>query len=218
MAVKVKMKDAKKLQRQIEKMGPLGERAVKRTVSEFAKRGPGWVSAGIREHYTVKVAAIKRAGPTKKKGEARGTSGGRTVAGVSLTYKGRPLTLDNFDMKPKKMSKARKRKKVMIPGAAFENQPKIAFVRMPTKKTLTAEVVIGKKLQFGDRAFVAPIKGKQLAVQREEGAARKPLKIIRNVSVPQMITGKEAKETIERRISEGVQGRFDHYMEREFGG
>ena len=45
--------------KRIQKLRDGGEVAIKRTVSDFTSRGPGWVSKGIREHYgdTVKVGA-----------------------------------------------------------------------------------------------------------------------------------------------------------------
>lgn len=206
--------DSVELRKELDDLKQRSKKAVKRTISEFASRGPGWVKAGIREHYTVKVAEIKNAGPIKKKGGVYETADGELIDTVSLIYRGPQLPLNKFKMKPTRMPKTRERKKTMIPGAAFEGEPKVAFVRMPTKKTVTAEVVKGKTLKFGNRTFVAPGKdGIQFAFKREEGAARKPIKVLRNVSVPQMITG-EAKETIQRKIAEGVQSRIEHNMSR----
>ena len=45
--------------KKLQKLRDGGEVAIKRTVSDFATRGPGWVSKGIREHYGVDAAAIK---------------------------------------------------------------------------------------------------------------------------------------------------------------
>ena len=68
-AFTVTMKDGAKLAKQIAKLENGGKAAIQRTVSDFNSRAPAWVSKGIRQHYGVDTAAIKSAGPQKKRGD-----------------------------------------------------------------------------------------------------------------------------------------------------
>ena len=64
----VSYKGAPDIVKKLHKLKDGGEVAIKRTVSDFTNRAPAWVSKGIREHYGVDTAAIKDAGPKKRKG------------------------------------------------------------------------------------------------------------------------------------------------------
>ena len=78
--------------KRLQKLKDGGEVAIKRTVSDFTSRGPGWVSKGIREHYGVDTAAIKDAAKKPKRGKTSIRVAGISVDGATLEYKGRTLT------------------------------------------------------------------------------------------------------------------------------
>ena len=44
--------------KKLQKLKDGGEVAIKRTVSDFKSRAPGWVSKGIRQHYGVDTALL----------------------------------------------------------------------------------------------------------------------------------------------------------------
>lgn len=208
----VTMKDGAKLAKQIAKLENGGKVAIQRTVSDFNSRAPAWVSKGIRQHYGVDTAAIKSAGPQKKKGATHINVAGVSIDGATLEYKGRTLTPTHFSMSPKKRPKRRARKKLLIPGQALRNPTEVAAVRPPYPYQITAQIVKGKTSTLPPGSFIGAGKAPAIPFQRT-GSGRMPLEAVHTLSVPQMIDGR-AKETIETMISEGLEKRFTHHVQQ----
>ena len=122
-AFTVTMKDGAKLAKQIAKLENGGKVAIQRTVSDFNSRAPAWVSKGIRQHYGVDTAAIKSAGPQKKRGATHINVAGVSVDGATLEYKGRTLTPTHFKMSPKSRPTKRRRAPILIPGQMLNSSP-----------------------------------------------------------------------------------------------
>lgn len=210
----IKLKDGTELIKKLEKMNNGGKTVLKNTVSDVALRAPGWISKGIRQHYGVDTAAIKDAGPKKKRGATKINAGGLSVDGISLVYSGRTLTPTHFRQSPKVPTKERQKIKIKVPGQMFSkaNSP-VIFAAPPKKKGIKATIIKGSRVSLPEDAFIAYGNGGATIPFQRTGASRMPIEGIRTLSVPQMISGR-AKETIEEIIEENTQKRLQHNMER----
>lgn len=201
----VTMRDGDKLEKRLKKLKEGSETALKRTVSDFQSRAPGWVSKGVRQHYGVDQAGIKSASV-----RVRTTpSSGSVLSGVSINYKGRVLTLTHFNASPKTAPSARQSRPLRIPGQTVSAGSPVAMVRPPKRYSVKATIIKGQRVEMSQRSYVA---GNGLPYQRR-GDARLPVDVIKTVSVPQMISGK-AKNTIDELIKENMEKRFQHNVEQ----
>lgn len=192
-----------------------GEVAIKRTVSDFTTRAPGWVSKGIREHYGVDAAAIKDAAKKPKRGRTSIRVSGISVDGATLEYKGRTLTPLHFKMSPKTQPTARKKKEIRVPGQAIataKNSP-VAMVRPPKPYKVKATIIKGQRTTLPSGTFVTQCKGGVSLPFQKTGEGRKPIEAVRTLSVPQMIDGR-ARSTIEQTISDKLGERFQHHVQQ----
>jgi len=201
--------------KRLNKLEAGGEKAIKSTVSEFASRGAGWVSQGIRQHYGVDTAAIRAAAKKPRRGHTTIKVAGKTVDGATLVYEGRPLTPLHFKMTPKAQPKTRLKKPIRIPGQAIataQGSP-VAMVRPPKKYDVKATIILGKASNLGTGAFLAQGNGGKSLPYQKTGEGRMPIEAIHTLSVPQMIDGR-ARDTIEETINTNLEGRFKHHIER----
>lgn len=211
-AFTVTMKDGAKLAKQIAKLENGGKVAIQRTVSDFNSGAPAWVSKGIRQHYEVDTAAIKSAGPQKKRGATHINVAGVSVDGATLEYKGRTLTPTHFKMSPKSRPTKRRRAPILIPGQMLNSSPEVGTVRPPAPYQITAQIIKGQQARLPDNTFMGAGKVPAIPFQRT-GSGRGLLEAVHTLSVPQMIDGR-AKETIETMISEGLEKRFTHHVQQ----
>lgn len=209
----VKLAGGNELAKRLRKLESGGEVAIKRTVSDFASRAPAWVSKGIREHYGVDTAAIKEATQKPKRGKTSILVAGVTVDGATLVYKGRILTPVHFKMSPKQQPTARQDKPIRVPGQAIADAENVAMIRPPKKYKVKATIIKGQRSTLPSGTFIAPAKGGVSLPFQRAGETRKPLKVVRTLSVPQMIDGR-ARETIEQTISEKLGDRFEHHIKQ----
>ena len=131
-----------------------GKVAIQRTVSDFNSRAPAWVSKGIRQHYGVDTAAIKSAGPQKKRGATHINVAGVSVNGATLEYKGRTLTPTHFKMSPKSRPTKRRRAPILIPGQMLNSSPEVGTVRPPAPYQITAQIIKGQRARLPDNTFM----------------------------------------------------------------
>lgn len=197
--------------KRLNKLQKGGEKAIQRTVSDFASRAPAWVSKGVREHYGVDTAAIKDAATKPRRGKTSIKVSGNEIDGITLTYKGRTLTPIHFKMSPKAQPEGQQSKLIRVPGQAI-NGGEVAMVSPPKKYKVKATIIKGKRTNLPTGTFVAPAKGVSLPFQRT-GEGRMPIEAVRTLSVPQMIDGR-ARETIEQTISEQLGKRFEHHIKQ----
>ena len=211
----VRMKKGDQVLKRLNKLQHGGENAIKRTVSDFSTRAPGWVKKGIRQHYGVDVKAINEAGPKKKKGASHVKVAGVSVDGATLEYKGRTLTPTHFNQSPKSRPATTQAKKIRVPGQAIataQGSP-VAMVAPPRKYTVKATIIKGSRAAMAPGTFIAAGKGgSELPFQRT-GGDRTPIEAVHTLSVPQMISGR-AKETIEETISTKLEERFNHHIDQ----
>lgn len=74
-----------------------------------------------------------------------------------------------------------------------------------------------KRVNLGGSVFLGSNKGAGLIPFQREGDSRTPVKSIKTVSVPQMITNDQVAEHIQKNIDEGLAKRLEHHTERELG-
>lgn len=199
--------------KKLQKLRDGGEVAIKRTVSDFTNRGPGWVSKGIREHYGVDTAAIKEAAQRPKRGRTSIRVAGVSVDGASLEYKGRTLTPTHFKMSPKARPTAQQNKPLRIPGQLIGNGSPVAMVRPPKRYTVKATIIKGQRAAMSSDTFLTAGNGGVVLPYQRTGDGRTPIEAVRTLSVPQMIDGR-ARETIEQLIDTKLGERFNHHIEQ----
>lgn len=222
-AFSVTMRDGAKLAKKLEKLKDGGETAIKRTVSDFTARAPAWVSKGIRQHYGVDTAAIKKAGPRLKRGATSIRVSGVSVDGASLEYKGRTLTPIHFKMSPTTRNpKGLAKKPAKVPGQAISTGSPVAMVRPPMPFQVKATIIKGQRATMKPGTYLASSSKKRadapiLPFQRT-GAGRTPVHAVRTLSVPQMIGSEEKKsrasDTISEIINENLEKRFENHIKR----
>ena len=212
-AFSVSYKGAPDIVKKLHKLKDGGEVAIKRTVSDFTSRAPGWVSKGIREHYGVDTAAIKDAGPQKKRGGTSVKVAGTTVDGASLIYKGRTLTTGHFKQSPKKRPTGQQAKPHRVPGQAIAGAGDVAMIRPPKKYTVKATIIKGQRSTLPAGTFIAAGNGGVSLPFQRTSEARMPIEAVHTLSVPQMIDGR-ARETIQETISDKLGDRFEHHIKQ----
>ena len=89
------------------------------------------------------------------------------------------------------------------------------MVRPPAPYNITAEVYRGKRKTIGGTAFLGSNGGGGYIPFQREGDGRTPIKSIKTVSVPQMITNPQVSEKITEAIDEGLRKRLEHHLEQE---
>ena len=212
--------------RKLKKLRAGGETVVKRTVSDFASRGPGWVSQGIRKHYEVDKGAIADAQRTKRGGVSYKVKG-IEVDGATLIYKGRTLTPIHFKMSEAKINpEGLGNKALRIPGQRVNFNGAaggpVGTVRAPKPYKITATIIKGQKTTFQAGTFFASSSKKNadapiLPFQRT-GEGRSPVHAVRTLSVAQMVDNPDhdarARETIDALINEKLQKRFENHMKQ----
>lgn len=214
--INVSYSGASDIVKKLQKLEHGGEVAIKRTVSDFTSRAPGWVSKGIREHYGVDTAAIKDAATKPKRGRTSIRVAGIAVDGATLEYKGRTLTPTHFKMSPRAQPTARQKKQLRVPGQAIattKDSP-VAMVAPPKPYTVKATIIKGQRVSLGGGTFIAQSTkdGQQVPLPfQKTGEGRTPIEAVRTLSVPQMIDGR-AHDTIEQTISEKLGERFQHHV------
>lgn len=199
--------------KKLQKLRDGGEVAIKRTVSDFATRGPGWVSKGIREHYGVDAAAIKEAAKRPSRGHTSIRVAGISVDGATLEYKGRTLTPLHFKMSPKQAPTTKQKNPIRIPGQLIAAGSPVAMVRPPKKYTVRATIIKGSRVAMKQGTFIASGNGGSTLPFQRTGEGRTPIEAVRTLSVPQMISGR-AKETIEELIGTNLEKRFEHHIQQ----
>lgn len=212
-AFSVSYKGAPEIVKKLHKLKDGGEVAIKRTVSDFTSRAPGWVSKGIREHYGVDTAAIKDAGPRKKRGATSVKVAGIKVDGAALEYKGRTLTTVHFKQSPKQRPTAQQNKPIKIPGQAIAGTGDVAMIRPPKKYKVKATIIKGQRATLPANTFIAAGNGGVSLPFQRTSEARMPIEAVHTLSVPQMIDGR-ARETIEESISDKLGDRFEHHIKQ----
>ncbi len=220
--INIAIKEAGKLKKQIEKNEEKCEKAIRRTVADFASRAPAWVSQAVTEVYGIKKSDVKECFKGTKKASGSVKVSGTSVDNIQLQYSGRLLTPTHFKMKPTTQPAKRLKDRKLVPGQAikFASRPgEVAAVSPPAPYKVSAEIYKGKRKDFkGRNIFLAPNKkgGSNYIPFQRMSEDRNDLESIKTVSVPQMITNKTVAKDINKRVNEGLQKRLEHHIEQQF--
>lgn len=177
--------------RDIRGMRAQGEKVVKRTVADFKKRAPAWVSQEVVKEYNIKKKEINSANKGSRNAGTIRVHGVK-IDDMALVYQGRVLTPTHFGMTPK----ARPQN-----GRAY---------------TVSATIKKGQKKVLGSKVFLAK-SGREGTIHipfQREGATRLPIKPIKTISIPQMITNDKVSENINTRINQELGKRLQHHMKQ----
>lgn len=186
--------------KRFQKLNTGGEKALKRLVSDFSSRAPGWVSQGLREHYNIKGADIKQAHKKTRRGANKVDVAGITVDGATLVYEGYQLTPLHYGMKPKKWKKRSGKKKVKVPGEYVGSRPIVATIRPQNPYTITAEVVRGQTETMAPDTFLAKSRYGPILPFQRRGEERKDIEVVRGPSVPELIDGPKGMNDVPKEL------------------
>lgn len=167
------------------------KKVVNRTIGDFKRRAPAWVSQEVTNQYNIKKSEINNARKGTKNAGTIKVKGTR-LDNISLVYQGRLLTPTHFQMKP-------------------GNRPKNG-----KGYVITAEIKKGQRKALSHKAFLGTTGGAgtiQIPFQRVSDNSY-PIKSIKTVSIPQMITEDKVKNNIQKRISTELAKRFDYNAKR----
>lgn len=188
--IDAKIKNYKQLMNDIDKMQVKSEKAVKRTLTEFTRRAPAWISKEVVKEYNIKKSEISVS--KKVSGKAVGIkTTGTTVDTIALIYKGHLLTPTHFGMTPK---------------------------ARPAKGTYSVKARMKKGGSAKVLSHIAFLAGagageKQIPFQRRS-SARYPIDAIKTVSVPQMISNVDVSDEIRKAINENMAKRIQHNLKQ----
>ena len=214
MSVICEVKNYKTLRKQIEDMKKAPRLVIKALTSDTIKRAPGWIAAEVSKSYGVKKGDItgKKIGSVNVKGDS--------VENVKIVYTGRVLTHTHFSMSPKEPKPnggSYTLKATVIKGERKE----LGKIKKLTKKQRAA---IGKNFtrsgtQSSNHSPIMLMRangGHYLPFQRKS-TNRRDIKVIKTLSLPQMVSSKRTQEGIQKALGEGLQKRLDHHMNRYMG-
>lgn len=190
---------------QLNSMKKESAKVINRTIGDFKSRGPGWVSQEVVKEYNIKKRDVNE---TKKgvKNAGKIRVGGVKLDNLEIIYQGRLLTPTHFDMRPK-----RRLEWYEVYGK-YDSMAEANLITVKIKKK-------GPRKALGNNVFLGK-SGREGTVQipfQRVGRRRLPIKAIKTLSVPQMITNETVSENIHKRINEELAKRLDHNLKRILG-
>ena len=171
------------------------QKALDRTVADCKQRGPAQVTKAVTAVYGVKAKTVTQAGQGAKRGAKSAGKiqvQGYEIDNLQLVYSGRLLTPSHFSMSPKNRPDGGKKYKVR------------------------AAILKGQKKVLGTGVFLAPsgsVGTTQIPFKRE-GEKRLPIKAIRTVSIPQMISNEIVAQDIKERMENLLNARLNHNLDK----
>lgn len=195
-------------------------KAMKATTSDMKKRLPGRIADDVRTRYNIKKSEVMPAGSGKGKKAGTIRVKGEKLSDVALVYRGRRLTHTHFGLTPK-APPAPKGLPEKGPGARKHRRLKGAerSAMRKRRRTLKATVLKGQKKVIHTKAFlvhtgaVDESKTQYIPFIRK-GKKAMPLKVIKTVSVPQMVDNPNVRPLIEQDVDRLIRERLAHNVKR----
>lgn len=216
--INIAVKNVAELKKEIEKQKEQSENVIKRTMSDFKSRAPGWVSQSVTEVYNIKKADVKSCFRGAKKAAGKIRIAGTLVDNIQLHYSGRLLTPTHFGMKPGRPPAKRLKGKRLVPGQNIKSTKtvgEVAAVLPPAPYQISYEVYKGSRKNLSGDVFLgANPRGGFIPFQRT-GSDRSEIRSIKTTSVPQMITNEKVSTALSARLDEGLGKRLEHHLEQE---
>lgn len=181
--------------KQLNSMNKDSAKVINRTIGDIKSRGPGWISQEVTKEYNIKKKDVNGTKKVVKKAGSFRVSGEK-LDNLVIIYQGRLLTPIHFSMTPTARP---------VNGRAYTVRVRIK--KNGGRKVLGSNVFLGKSGREGTV---------QIPFQRV-GKRRLPIKAIKTLSVPQMITNEIVSENIHKRMNEEIAKRLDHNLKRILG-
>lgn len=227
--ITVEILNAKKLEKQIERMKTAPAKALKAAENDIRDRAPGWIAAGVAERYAISNGKSSKDSVSKKE-VLSGNIGKLRIKGslnnntMRLEYSGRSLTPVHFGMKP--ISKPQ-------PGSAYSLKWKVlrggkgttAKIKKLTKKQRKN---IGRNFthQSTQNSQQSPWMLQPTGNRKEGGVNYIPFQrrgqtnpfqyVARAPSLPQMIKDKsgQLRPEVEKHFAANLEKRITHNINR----
>lgn len=217
--IKMQIRSYRKLLGDLRAIDERTAKAIKATVKDIKARAPGWISTAVTGVYNINKSEVTPASSSARRPQKKAASvrvSGETIDSIAITYTGRLLTPTHFGMRKKLLPKGDTRK---VPGGNIKMQTpgKVATITPPRAYQISAEFFKGKRQNIRGDAFLATNKGSGVIPFQRIGSGRTPIKAIKTLSVPQMLKNVQVEETIQGKLNEGLEERFNHHMSRQLG-
>lgn len=205
--IKMQIRSYRKLLGDLRAIDERTAKAIKATVKDIKARAPSWISKAVVGVYNINKSEVTPASSSARRPQKKAASvrvSGETIDSIAITYMGRRLTPTHFDMKPKQR-----------PWRSTKDE-RGRTVKRAKPYTVTAEIK-GQRKGLGADVFLASSKGTGEIPFQRIGSGRTPIKSIKTLSVPQMLKNVQVEETIQGKLNEGLEERFNHHMSRQLG-
>lgn len=187
----------KEVIKELKKADKISKKIANDVIKDVRSRAPSWVSQSVRTVYGIKAKDILPPKTEQGKGVAKIKFKGKTFKRLRMVYKGRLLTATHFNAGPKEIPK----KKYKVKATIHKGQ----------RKVLGKSVFLGsnkKKKKGGINENVGYI-----PFQRMTDKAY-PIEAVRTVSLPQMIDNEQVNKEISKKLTIGIEKRFEHAKSR----
>lgn len=216
--VTVEFTNFKQICKKLNALNKESEVAIKRTVSDFKSRGPGWVQKAVREDYSISVADVKDSLKAKTSRGSIKIGKGIKVDNVGIIYRGKTLTPLHYKMGPT-APKDNKGKPIAAPGDGFDTGSDVVTIEPVKPYKIKMTVRKGRRVEITgkpgySKPFLASMNGSPILPFQRSLADSKKIISVRSTSVPQMITNDNVAKVINKNINEGMSARLEHHLER----
>lgn len=215
--IRMQIKDFEGLKKKLDDMKEAPHKVLENIMSDAKKRIPPWVATEVSKQYGIKKAEVGNGSTSKV--QVKGSS----ISDLVIIYSGRVLTPTHLGMTPKAPGvNAYTLRATIIKG----QKSTLGKVKKLTKRQ---RIDLGRNFHSeGARTSGhSPIMlmgtgNKQLAGTsyipfQRKSPNRKDVKVIKTLSVPQMVGSDRAKPEITKAINDGLEKRLEHHMSRAMG-
>lgn len=218
MAMKMQIKNLKRVQKELKRLSTAAEKTVNDTAKEFRQRAPGWIETEVRKQYAISKGDLIN----DKLGEMKVTGDGKQSA---ILYTGERLSPVHFGMKPTTPPGAPYRLKAKITGTRQETLGQVKKLTKKQKRNIGRNFT-HQSTQTSQRSpYMLMHTGNKkgggvdyIPFQRQS-TRRTDIHPFRTVAMPQMMShdGKTLKPEINEVVQAKLEKRLDHYLDRNFG-
>lgn len=197
-----------------------GAQAIERTVKDFKKRAPSWISRAVREYYGIPAKEIspktKKDVENKVRKAGRISGAGETIDTLAIVYRGQVLTPARFTMNPKEPKEVYTIKATIKKGSRK---------RIGGKKKLTKaqKKNIGRNFthQGVRHRRELPIILRHTGNKKESGINYIPMRLmpdqktwkpIKTLSMPQMVMNNMVQRGISKELQDNMTKRMEHHI------
>lgn len=209
--IHVEIENVRNIQRQLSNIQEAPRAAIQKVTTEAEKRVPTWIAKEVTQTYNIKKAEVSPSAIIKRQG----------VGGIEFLYKGRVLTPTHFSMRPKRPTKSGK---YTLRMTVFKGREETLGKNEKLTKKQRKGLAANFRREGSHNSPKSPIMLLPTGNRQEGGVDyipfqrvsqnRKDLKVIKTVSIPQMISNPEVQERIHQSINQNLENRLQHYMER----